>query len=77
MNPMDGELQHAFATDTAVDVILRDGSTLRLRPPAPDDSDALVRFFAELSDQSLYLRFHGHPSVDARLVAQDLEPDWV
>ncbi len=63
--------------DTAVDVILRDGSTLRLRPPARDDGDALVRFFAELSDQSLYRRFHGHPSVDADLVAPDLEPDWV
>ncbi len=61
----------------AVDVILRDGSTLRLRPPARDDADALVRFFAELSDQSLYRRFHGHPSVDADLVAPDLEPDWV
>ncbi len=60
-----------------VDVILRDGSTLRLRPPAAADSEALVRFFAELSEQSLYLRFHGHPSVDARLVARDLEPDWV
>ena len=77
LNPLDGKLQHSFAMDTAVDVILRDGSTLRLRPPASDDGDALVRFFAELSDQSLYLRFHGHPSVDARLVAQDLEPDWV
>ena len=77
LNPLDGKLQHSFAVDAAVDVILRDGSTLRLRPPASDDGDALVRFFAELSDQSLYLRFHGHPSVDARLVAQDLEPDWV
>ncbi len=63
--------------DTAVDVILRDGSTLRLRPPNRDDADALVHFFAELSDQSLYRRFHGHPSVDADLVAPDLEPDWV
>jgi acetyl coenzyme A synthetase (ADP forming)-like protein len=77
MNPVDGKPQHTLDADTAVDVILRDGSTLRLRPPVSDDGDALVRFFAELSDQSLYLRFHGHPSVDARLVAHDLEPDWV
>jgi len=59
-----------------VDVILRDGGTLRLRPPLRDDADALVGFFEDLSDQSLYLRFHGHPSVDARLVAPDLDPDW-
>src|SRR5204862_688934 len=30
-----------------------------------------------LSDRSLYLRFHGHPSVDERLVEPVLEPDWV
>ncbi len=67
---------NAIEEDTAVDVILRDGSTLRLRPPARDDSEALVSFFAELSNQSLYLRFHGHPLVDSHLVAPDLEPDW-
>jgi acetyl coenzyme A synthetase (ADP forming)-like protein len=60
-----------------IDVILRDGSTLRLRPPARSDEDALVRFFADLSDRSLYLRFHGHPSLDAHLVEPVLEPDWV
>ncbi|MEJ7792116.1 MAG: GNAT family N-acetyltransferase [Gaiellaceae bacterium] len=75
-DPMDGNRRLTTEADADVDVILRDGSTLRLRPPARDDADALVRFFAELSDQSLYLRFHGHPSVDARLVAGDLEPDW-
>ena len=43
----------------AVDVILRDGGTLRLRPPAAADADALLAFFAGLSERSLYLRFHG------------------
>lgn len=61
---------------SAVDVILHDGGTLRLRPPTEGDSDALVRFFSTLSDHSLYLRFHGHPAVDARLVASDLSPNW-
>jgi len=59
-----------------VDVILRDGSTLRLRPPARTDAEALLRFFRDLSDRSLYLRFHGHPSLDAHLVEPVLEPDW-
>ena len=75
-NPMNEKLRPANEGDTAVDVILRDGSTLRLRAPARDDADALVSFFAELSDESLYLRFHGSPPVDAHLVAPDLEPDW-
>ena len=30
----------------AIDVILRDGSTLRLRAPAAEDADALLAFFS-------------------------------
>jgi acetate---CoA ligase (ADP-forming) len=63
-------------TTEPVDVILRDGSTLRLRPPAKTDADALLRFFGNLSEDSLYLRFHGRPSIDTRLVEPVLEPDW-
>ncbi len=54
--------------DRAVDVILRDGTTLRLRPPQPTDVDALVSFFAALSPASLYSRFHGVTRVDRSLV---------
>jgi acetate---CoA ligase (ADP-forming) len=60
----------------AVDVILRDGRTLRLRPPRKEDSAALLDFFASLSRQSLYLRFHGFPSVTPAIVEPLLEPDW-
>ena len=59
------------------DVVLRDGSTMRLRPPALEDAEALLGFFRGLSDQSLYRRFHGHPSVDERIVEPVLSPDWV
>jgi hypothetical protein len=41
------------------DVVLRDGSTLRLRPPTADDEGALISFFASMSPESRYLRFHG------------------
>jgi len=58
------------------DVVLRDGSTMRLRPPVAADEDELVSFFRGLSDHSLYLRFHGHPRVDAGLVVPVLDPDW-
>ncbi len=60
-----------------VDVILKDGSTLRLRPPLGDDVERLLAFFAGLSDQSLYLRFHGMRAVDERLVEPVVDPDWV
>lgn len=58
------------------DVILRDGRTLRLRPPGRDDAEALVTFFGGLSKRSLYLRFHGFPSLSPRLAEIVVEPDW-
>jgi acetate---CoA ligase (ADP-forming) len=58
------------------DVILRDGTTLRLRSPEPDDREALLEFFHGLSQQSLYRRFHGLPSVDERLVEPLTSVDW-
>jgi acetyl coenzyme A synthetase (ADP forming)-like protein len=59
------------------DVILRDGGTLRLRPPRNEDADALIRFFDALSERSFYLRFHGAPTLRHSLVEPFLEPDWV
>jgi acetate---CoA ligase (ADP-forming) len=63
--------------DAVADVILRDGGTLRLRPPGNDDSEALLGFFDALSERSLYLRFHGAPTVKPSLVEPFLDPDWV
>ena len=60
----------------ATDVILRDGSTLRLRAPAAEDADALLEFFANLSEHSRYLRFHGFPALGPKLVEPVLAPDW-
>ncbi len=60
----------------ATDVILRDGSTLRLRAPAAEDADALLEFFAGLSERSRYLRFHGFAALGPKLVEPLLEPDW-
>ena len=51
------------------DVVLRDGSTLRLRPTTPADEAALLEFFERLSPESRYLRFQGAVRVDAHLVA--------
>lgn len=58
-----------------LDVILRDGTTLRLRSPAPDDADALLEFFGGLSQQSLRSRYHGMPAVDVHLVEPMLQAD--
>ncbi len=50
------------------DVILRDGRTLRLRPPSRSDVDRVVSFFRRLSSQSLHRRFHGLPAITPALV---------
>jgi acetate---CoA ligase (ADP-forming) len=60
-----------------VDVILRDGGTLRLRPPDAQDAEALTGFFTGLSERSLYLRFHGALKLKPSLVEPFLEPDWL
>ena len=61
----------------AVDVILKDGGTLRLRPPAAADAEAVLAFLQGLSERSLYLRFHGIRKVDESLAETLLDPDWV
>jgi acetate---CoA ligase (ADP-forming) len=67
----------SVAADVPVaDVVLRDGSTMRFRPPRAADAGELLEFFRSLSDRSLYLRFHGHLSVDERLVEPVVDPDW-
>ena len=40
-------------------VVLRDGSTVRVRRMLPTDDTALLGLFTSLSDESLWLRFFG------------------
>jgi acetate---CoA ligase (ADP-forming) len=67
-----------MSSDTGVvrDVILREGTTLRLRAPTHDDTAALLTFVERLSPESRYFRFHGLPPVGPRLVEPFLDPDW-
>lgn len=66
---------HTLTTGAAdvVDVILKDGSTLRLRPAAREDADALLACFSNLSEHSFYLRFHGTRRVETELAEAFLE----
>jgi len=70
------EVPPGVATVDSFDVILRDGSTLRVRAPRSGDAGAALEFFEQLSDRSRYQRFHGTRRVDAAFVAHVLEPDW-
>ena len=57
------------------DVLLRDGTSLRLRQATPADTDTLLRFLQGLSTQSLYFRFCGFPHLGHELVARYLTGD--
>jgi acyl-CoA synthetase (NDP forming)/GNAT superfamily N-acetyltransferase len=46
------------------DVLLRDGSTLRLQAPTPLDYEDIKAFYDGLSSESRYLRFHGFGRAD-------------
>jgi acetate---CoA ligase (ADP-forming) len=59
------------------DVILRDGRTLRLRPPGPADAGPVAEFFDSLSDRSRYLRLHGTSHHTEELVRAHVEADGV
>jgi acetyl coenzyme A synthetase (ADP forming)-like protein len=65
------------AAGDARDVILRDGRTLRLRPPAEEDARALLEFIAGLSEQSRLLRFHGFRAISPELIAPFVAGDGV
>jgi acetate---CoA ligase (ADP-forming) len=47
------------------DVLLRDGSTLRLQTPTPVEFEDIKAFYDGLSPDSRYLRFHGFGLTDA------------
>jgi acetate---CoA ligase (ADP-forming) len=47
----------AYPAHYETDIVLRDGSTLRLRPIKPDDADGLRSLHSRLSTQSVYFRF--------------------
>ncbi|HEX9688549.1 MAG TPA: GNAT family N-acetyltransferase [Thermoanaerobaculia bacterium] len=46
------------------DVVLKNGSTLHLRPVRPDDAPGVLDFVNRLSTESLYFRFLSIPSFD-------------
>jgi len=66
-----------MSNGTPRDVILRDGSTLRLRVPSRADAAALDLFFRSLSPESLIRRFQGMAALDPSLMAAFLDPDGI
>jgi GNAT superfamily N-acetyltransferase len=60
------------------DVVLSDGSVLRIRMISPDDADALRAFHARLSHESIVLRFFGpHPRLSEAEVQRFTHVDGI
>ena len=66
----------AYPREEERDVVLRSGSTLRLRPVRPDDAAALLAFYRRLSPDSLYFRFFSLPQVDPEKAAGFCRVDY-
>ncbi|MEV7358736.1 GNAT family N-acetyltransferase [Kitasatospora sp. NPDC091276] len=60
------------------DILLRDGGTARIRPITPEDSERLVEFYAQVSDQSKYFRFFApYPRLSEKDVRRFTHHDFV
>lgn len=58
-----------YPSEFELDVVLRDGEVVHVRPITPEDGDRLVRFFERLGPESRYYRFFR--------VKKELEPEEV
>jgi acetate---CoA ligase (ADP-forming) len=65
----------AYPAQYESDVVLRDGSTLRLRPIRPDDAEPLRTLHERLSKESLRFRFSGALTEGAAEVSRLLRAD--
>ena len=67
---MPKSAEHDNATLLVRDVLLRDGTTLRLQAPSPADFHDIKAFYDGLSPDSRYFRFHGYGRTDAAARAE-------
>ncbi len=67
-----------YPAEWDADVVLSDGSTVRLRPIRPDDADRIVEFHGRQSPESIYFRyFTPHPRLSDDEVAHLTHVDYV
>jgi len=59
----------AYPKELECEVVLRDGTPIRLRPIRAEDQDRLIAFYDRLSRHTAYQRFFS--------VMRRLPPDWL
>ena len=70
------EMAATYPAHREADVVLRDGSTLSVRPVRSADEQALRRFFEGLSDQSRTFRFFSAATSTSDAVSRALDVDY-
>jgi len=65
-----------YPAHEAADVVLRSGSTLRLRPIRPEDATPLSEFQGRLPADSVYFRFFGAKGPDAATARAACQTDY-
>ena len=66
----------AYPAHEESDVVLKSGSTLRLRPVRPEDAAQLLAFYKRLSPDSLYFRFFSIPRLDVKKAESVCDVDY-
>src|SRR5438034_2735933 len=66
----------AYPAERAIDVVLRDGSTLRVRPIRADDEERMIAFLDGLSQRSRAFRFFSPAVNTQRAAAWAVEVDY-
>jgi acetyl coenzyme A synthetase (ADP forming)-like protein len=66
----------AYPAEYATDVVLRDGTTLHLRPIRPEDDEKLLDLFSRMSQESLYYRFMSVPRLNLEKAAAFTRIDY-
>jgi len=67
----------AYPSHRETDVVLRDGSTVHVRPARPEDLDTLEDYFLALTDESRRLRFWGASVNIGQQARNAVEIDYV
>jgi acetate---CoA ligase (ADP-forming) len=69
-------MAHGYPAHREADVVLKDGSTVRIRPIRAEDREAVLRFLQGLSAESRWLRFFAGFSNLERVAEQAVDVDY-
>ncbi len=73
--PMGPSVSPAYPREHETEIVLRDGSTVHVRPIRADDETAIRKFLETVSEESIAFRFFGIPNIEA-VIKWTLDVDY-